>query len=96
MSYRDKEFKENTAELFQGIDKACKYAVVYTDVVVKDAYFEIYKYCGSDAVVRKYSSEKMHYINANFFKTLDEGEKDASILKSTSNKKYINIHIVKI
>lgn len=32
MSYRDKEFKENTAELFQGIDKACKYAVVYTEI----------------------------------------------------------------
>jgi len=36
-----------------------------------------------------------HYgSNANFFKSSDEAKKDASILKSISNKRFTNIHIV--
>jgi hypothetical protein len=86
---------ENKTELFKGIDKSCNYAVIYTQVVVRSSYFEICQRYESDAIVWKYSSEKMHYTNANFFQTLDEAEKDASILKSINNKKYINVHIVK-
>jgi hypothetical protein len=95
MNYRGKELKEDTAKLFQAVDKACKYAVVYTEVTVKGCYFEICQWCGSNSIEKKYSSEKMHFVNANCFKTLDEAQKDASILKSISNKKYSNIHIVK-
>jgi hypothetical protein len=87
---------ENKTKLFKGIDKSCKYAVVYTEVVVRGSYFEICQQYGSNCIVRKYSNAKMYYVNANCFKTLDEAKKDASILKSISNKKYINVHIVKI
>jgi hypothetical protein len=82
-------------DLFKGIDKAYKYAVVYTEVVVAGSYWEICRQYGSDVIVWKRSNGKKLYDKANFFKSLDEAKKDMSILNSITNKKYINVHIVK-
>jgi len=82
-------------ELFNGIGEAYKYAVVYTEVITKGSYFETSQWCGINIIERKYSNEKKQYENANFFQSLNEAKTDVSILKSISNKKYINIHIVK-
>jgi hypothetical protein len=86
---------KNKNELFKGIEKSYKYAVVYTEEVIRGSYLDIYQRCGHNSIVWKHSNEKRYYINANFFKTLSESEKDTSILKSISNRKYINVHIVK-
>ena len=85
----------NTTELFKGIDQAYKYAVVYTQVTGRVAYLDIFKSFGNFVIDRKYTNEKQFGGNANLFKTLGEAQEDAKTLQSISNKKYVNIHIIK-
>ena len=83
-------------ELFDGMDKSLKYAVVYTEVVTIGSYFEKINRYGINFLVRKYSNKKKRYDgNANFFKTLSEAKNDAATLKRIVNKKFINVRIVK-
>jgi len=86
--------ENNNIELFKGIDDAYKYAVVYTQVTGKTAYLDIFKSFGNLVIDWKHRKETQYDGNANFFKTSEEAKENASILKSISNKKYINVHII--
>jgi len=86
--------ENSNIELFKGIDDAYKYAVVYTQVTGRTAYLDIFKSFGNFVIDWKYRKEKQYDGNVNFFKTSDEAKENASILKSISNKKYINVHII--
>jgi hypothetical protein len=87
--------EKSKTKLFQDIDESFQYAVVYTEVTIRGLYSEIFRKYGSDCIKLKNSREKRRYVNANFFKLRNEAKENMSVLKSITNRKYTNVHIIK-